>query len=57
MDEDDVRICEEYQVRHTAEHETLLAFNGDDQNEEFQGWWNTVGVKLFVKHYNKTRKR
>lgn len=53
MTEDDVAICGEYQVRRTAEHETLLAFNGDDQNEAFQSWWCEKGRKLFVNYYNR----
>lgn len=56
MKPEDVRICDEYQVHRTAEHETLLSFNTDEQNAEFQGWWNIVGKQLFVKHYNKRSK-
>lgn len=35
-----------------AEHQTLLSFNTDEQNEEFQSWWCRIGVRLFVDYLN-----
>ena len=48
---DDVQIENEirYDVR---EHQTLLSFMCDIQNDYFQQWWEKVGKKLFIKYYN-----
>jgi len=36
-------------VYRVAEHETLLAFNSDLDNEVFQLWWTRTGEDLFAK--------
>lgn len=49
---DDVAMVTEVTYR-MAEHETLLSFNTDEQNEAFQSWWSRVGSKKFVEHFNR----
>lgn len=55
MKESDVYINTEITYR-TAEHETLLSFRGDLDNELFQEWWCKTGLKEFIKWNNKVSK-
>jgi hypothetical protein len=48
---DDVQI--ENEIRYDVpEHQTLLSFNCDIQNDYFQQWWEKEGKEIFVQYYN-----
>ncbi len=51
VDENDIELKTE-KVVHFAEHEFLIAFTADDMAVEFSYWWQEVGEKLFIEHYN-----
>jgi len=51
MNIDDVHTEDEIRLK-IPEHQTLLTFTTDTQNEFFQHWWNNEGLDLFIKYYN-----
>lgn len=56
MDNSDVNIVYE-NTYYIAEHETLLSFNEDEQNEFFQRWWHRIGKADFIRWYNINREK
>lgn len=43
--------------RSVAEHEVLMAFNGDDDAVAFHEWWDEVGTYLFNEWMKKQKER
>lgn len=46
----DPEISSEIILR-VPDHQTLLSFNSDDENEIFQLWWNRSGFDRFSDFY------